>query len=366
MRPFVLALPLMLPGLAAIIFGTALPGPQPEEAVTAKTEQSTSPHIATGDGGPRYSRSGYDVTPLPKPRIEELAKGLSEEEQRVLLKQGTEPAFCGNLLDNKQEGAYLCRLCELPLFGSDAKFDSGTGWPSFFQPVDRAHVGLKSDTSLGSQRTEIVCNRCGGHLGHVFNDAPGTPTGLRFCLNSASLQFLAKGDEPPAGAKPVATAEAYFAGGCFWGVEDHFQRFPGVINAVSGYQGGSADEPTYKQVCSGMTGHAETVRVTYDPAAASYRELLEWFFTLHNPTTLNRQGPDVGTQYRSAIFAADQEQYEAAKSYVAELQQTEKFRGKPIVTEVKLASEAGPFWPAEQYHQDYHEKHGGACPLPDF
>src|SRR5690606_33985391 len=147
---------------------------------------------------------------------------------------------------------------------------------------------------------------------------------------------------------------------------DHFQKFAGVINAVSGYQGGDVDEPTYKQVCSGRTGHAEVVQVTYDPAAVSYRELLEWFFTIHNPTTLNRQGPDIGTQYRSAIYAADTEQLEAAKEFIAELQQTEKFKGKEIVTEVKLVTEAGPFWEAEEYHQDYHEKHGGACPLPDF
>ncbi|MFG0285065.1 MAG: bifunctional methionine sulfoxide reductase B/A protein [Phycisphaerales bacterium JB039] len=356
---------LAVPALAAFVAGAAILGQtQPENSPVADHIAKTTQQTATD--GPVYSRSGYDITPLSQERIDELAKDLTEEERDIILRQGTEPAFCGNLLDNKQEGQYLCRLCQLPLFSSETKFKSGTGWPSFYAPVDREHVGLRKDSSYGMTRVEIVCNRCGGHLGHVFDDAPSTPTGLRFCLNSASLTFLAKGDEPPAGARPVETKTAYFAGGCFWGVEDRFQQIPGVINAVSGYQGGSVDEPGYREVCSGTTGHAETVEVTYDPGRVSYQTLLEWFFKLHNPTTLNRQGPDVGTQYRSAIFAADDEQYAAAKAYIEELQQAPKFKGKPIVTQVQLVSEAGKFWPAEEYHQDYHEKHGGSCPLPDF
>lgn len=165
-------------------------------------------------------------------------------------------------------------------------------------------------------------------------------------------------------ARPVAMQKAYFGAGCFWGVEDRFQQIPGVINAVSGYQGGKVEKPTYKQVCYEETGHAEVVEVTYDPARVTYGELLKWFFKLHNPTTLNRQGPDVGTQYRSAIFAADQQQRDEALAYIATLQGTDKFKNKKIVTQVALVSEAGQFWPAEEYHQDYHEKHGGSCVLP--
>lgn len=314
------------------------------------------------DRTPRYSKSAHDLTPPSPERIKELAARLTPDEARVILRKGTEPAFCGNLLDNKKDGVYLCRLCSLPLFASDAKFDSGTGWPSFFKPVDPDHVATERDAAHGMVRTEILCARCRGHLGHVFDDAPQTPTGLRFCLNSASLEFHEKGAELPPAARPVPTEIAYFAGGCFWGVEDRFQQIPGVIDAVSGYQGGHVEKPTYKQVCSGNTGHAESVRVVYDPARVAYRDLLEWFFRLHNPTTLNRQGPDVGTQYRSAIFAADDRQLAEARAFVEALQQSDKYRNRRIVTQVEPATK---FWEAEEYHQDYHLKHGGSCALPE-
>lgn len=311
-----------------------------------------------------YSKSGHDVTPLPPERIEELAKKLAPEEAAIILRKGTEAPFCGNLLDNKKEGTYVCRLCGLPLFGSDAKFDSGTGWPSFFKPVDKDHVRYEHDGSHGMLRTEILCARCGAHLGHVFEDAPQTETGLRYCMNSASLEFHEKGADLPEASRPVKTATAYFAGGCFWGVEDHLQQVPGVIDAVSGYMGGRVDNPTYKQVCTTDTGHAETVRVVYDPARVSYRDLLGWFFKIHDPTQLNRQGPDYGTQYRSAIFAADEEQLREARAFVEEQGTADRFKGRKIVTQIVPAAEAGKFYEAEEYHQDYHAKHGGSCPLP--
>ncbi len=254
------------------------------------------------------------------------------------------------------------------MFDSKHKFDSGTGWPSFFRPFDLEHVKYVRDTSHGMVRVEIVCARCEGHLGHVFDDAPQTPTGARFCLNSASLDFVERTAEgelklPPA-AQPLPFATAYFAGGCFWGVEDRFQQIPGVINAVSGYQGGTLKNPTYKQVCEGTTGHAETVKITYDPKRVSYGELLKWFFRLHDPTQLNRQGPDIGTQYRSAIFATTPEQLEEAKKFIAEQAENKRFKGRKIVTQVAPVAEAGTFYEAEEYHQDYHEKHGGSCAMP--
>lgn len=311
-----------------------------------------------------FSASGFDLTPLSEERIAELAGKLDPEEARIILKSGTEPAFCGTLLDNKTEGRYHCRLCSLPLFDSNAKFTSGTGWPSFFQPADPKHIRYIEDRSHGMARVEIQCARCAGHLGHVFEDGP-RPTGLRYCLNSASLEFYERDAEVPEMARPdVKTETAYLAGGCFWGVEDRFQQVEGVLDAESGYMGGQDEQPKYQAVCMGVTGHAETVKVVFDPAKLSYEQLLERFFQFHNPTTLNRQGPDVGTQYRSAIFPADDKQREIAQRFIDEQSKLDKFKSKPIVTEI--ASPGQTFWRAEEHHQDYHAKHGGSCPIPEM
>ena len=318
--------------------------------------------ITADDSLPRYSSSGFDVTPLSGEAIDELAQNLSDEERRVLLNDGTEPAFCGTLLDNALDGTYACKLCGLPLFASDSKFDSGTGWPSFDRAIDAEHVVYKSDRSLWMERTEIECARCTGHLGHVFSDGP-TGTGQRYCLNSASLDFFEKGSELPMRSMPITTETAYFAGGCFWGVEHYFQKQPGVIDVVSGYQGGHVEDPTYRQVCTGTTGHTESVRVVYDPARITYRELLDVFFVVHDPRQLNRQGPDIGTQYRSAIFAADAAQLSIAQDFVKQAANDPKFKGRPIVTEV---NEYATFYEAEDYHQDYNARTGRACFLPTF
>jgi peptide methionine sulfoxide reductase msrA/msrB len=268
------------------------------------------------------------------------SKPLSPAEHHVIACSGTEPPFSGALLYNHVAGTYHCRRCDAPLFSSDAKFDSGSGWPSFDDAIpDRVEERPDAD----GRRTEIVCRACGAHLGHVFSGEGFTPQNTRHCVNSLSLRFTAAG----AGRE----AHAYFAGGCFWGVEHHFQSAPGVIAVRSGYMGGTTADPTYEEVCSGATGHAEVVEVRYDPDVTSFRALAELFFEIHDPSQEDRQGPDIGTQYRSAVFTSD----EGEEEILADLMDQLRAQGLSVATRVAPMQ---PFYPAEPYHQRYYARTG--------
>ncbi|MFB3891396.1 MAG: bifunctional methionine sulfoxide reductase B/A protein [Phycisphaerae bacterium] len=264
---------------------------------------------------------------------------LTDEEKRVIIDKGTERPFTGKYWNYEAKGVYLCRNCGAPLYLSDSKFKSECGWPSFDDEIPGA---VKRQTDADGQRTEIVCSNCGGHLGHVFIGEELTAKNTRHCVNSASISFV------PADKWPLQ--RAVFAGGCFWGVEHLFRQVPGVIAVRSGFTGGTTTRPSYKQVCTGTTGHAEAVEILFDPAKVSYEKLARYFFEIHDPTQKNRQGPDVGTQYRSGVFYIGEGQKKTAEDLIALL----KKRGYDVVTEV---TPFATFWAAEDYHQDYFNKH---------
>lgn len=322
------------------------------------------------DAAAKFTRPTFDPLREPVAMTESgfriVARGdaavppLTPREADVILRKATEAPWSGEYEKNTAVGTYLCRQCGVALYRSSDKFDSGCGWPAFDDALPDI---VRRLPDADGRRVEIVCNHCGAHLGHVFEGERLTEKNTRYCVNSVSMSFAPAGSEKEKLGLALytqvrGTSVAVLAGGCFWGVEDAMSKLPGVVDVRSGYTGGHTDRPSYEDVCRGDTGHAEAVLVRFDPAKISYEAIVRRFFEIHDPTQLNRQGPDVGSQYRSAVFWLDENQKQTAQKLIDELRRL----GYDVVTKLEPA---GPFYEAEAWHQDFTKRTGrGGCHLP--
>ncbi len=283
----------------------------------------------------------------PEKRVEktdaEWKAILTPEQYRVTRQSGTERAHSSDMCSKFEPGIYACVCCKTKLFDANEKFESGTGWPSFTRPLAPNVINYIKDTAYGMLRVETTCSTCDAHLGHVFPDGP-EPSGLRYCMNAAALEKVAESDH-----------KVVFGGGCFWCTEAMISELNGVLDVKSGYSGGQIANPTYREVCSGRTGHAEVVEVTYNPEEISFKELVEMHLLTHDPTTLNRQGGDSGTQYRSIVFYQNEEEKKSIESVLSEMK--EAFPDE-IVTEIKPLE---AFYEAEVGHQEYYANNSDAA-----
>lgn len=280
-----------------------------------------------------------------KPLDTSLLRKLSKEEEYVLVNKGTDRPFTGRYTDSEETGTYYCAWCDSPLYTSKSKFHSHCGWPSF---DDQLPYAVEREMDADGRRTEILCATCGSHLGHVFEGEHFTDKNTRHCVNSTSLTFRP--------GEPIA--KAYFACGCFWGVEYMFSKKKGVLDAVSGYMGGTLVNPSYQDVLTHTSGHLESVEVKYNPLEVSYEEIAKFFFEIHDPTQTDGQGPDIGNQYLSAVFYRSRHEFDTIIKLIGILES----QGLRVATTLRPYA---PFYVAEEYHQDYYD-HKGTLPYCHF
>jgi peptide methionine sulfoxide reductase msrA/msrB len=266
---------------------------------------------------------------------------LTPQEAAVIINKGTEYPYTGEYVNTKDSGTYVCRQCDNPLYNSNDKFDSHCGWPSFDDEIKGA---VKRVPDADGRRVEIVCANCGGHLGHVFEGENYTAKNTRHCVNSISMKFIP--------TKQTTMEKAYFASGCFWGTEFYFIKKAGVTETTVGYMGGHVDNPTYKEVCTGTTGHIETTEVIFDTSKTSFEDLVKLYYETHNFEQVGGQGPDIGPQYQSVVFYVNENQKAIVEKYLNIL----KDKGFKPAT---LLKPAPVFWAAEDYHQEYYDKKNG-------
>lgn len=317
---------------------------------TKKSESTTMENVISKPENPYYSNT--DTTRLNVSNAE-WKKILSPNLYAVAREADTERAFTGTMWNSETKGTYYCAVCGYKLFKSDQKFTSSCGWPSFFEQENKNSITFKDDNSYGMRRIEANCGRCDSHLGHLFDDGP-KPTGKRYCMNAISLDFIPDGIATQSNIGLTDSEQTkqtiVLGGGCYWCVEAVYENLQGVEKVVSGFAGGHVENPSYEEVCTGTTGAAEVVEITYDKTKTNLDEIFKVFFTVHDPTTLNRQGADVGTQYRSVIFYKNEEQKKAAQSIIDELNDSKIYSSK-IVTTLEPFKK---FYKAEEYHQNYY------------
>ena len=268
---------------------------------------------------------------------------LNKEEEMVIVNKGTEKPYSGEYNDFFEKGIYVCRRCNKPLYKSDSKFHSGCGWPSFDQEING---NVKRIPDPDGSRTEIICTNCRAHLGHVFTGEGLTNKNTRHCVNSLSIKFIKRRSIN----NKIETA--IFGTGCFWCSEAIFKEVKGIISVTPGYAGGDSENPTYEKVCNEIGNYAEVVKIEFDPEIISYNKLLEMFWEIHDPTSLNKQSNDEGVQYRSIIIYTSDIQKDIIHTELQKFNNSGSLKNK-IVTEIKPYE---TFYNAEDYHIEYYSR----------